>query len=150
MNILPDNQYFVPDLNILNKRGSNMEMQTKYFTPVEAKRTLPLVKQIVKDILDSAREMRLLVEDIGDHAEKDSRVLKMMEDINGFLKEIEELGCYYKDWNFSMGLVDFPSVINGKEVLLCWRSDEEEITYYHEPEAGYQGRKLIPEEYLLQ
>ena len=72
----------------------------------------------------------------------------MMDNINEYLKEIEDLGCYYKDWNFSIGLVDFPSVIQGREVLLCWRSDEDEITYYHNMEAGYQGRKLIPAEYL--
>jgi hypothetical protein len=32
--------------------------------------------------------------------------------------------------------------------MLCWRSDEDEIKYYHDIEAGYSGRKLIPEEYL--
>lgn len=125
-----------------------MEMQTKYFTTSEAKKTLPLVKQIVKDILNTARELRLLVEDLGNRAEKDPRVADLMGKVNGYLKEIEDLGCYYKDWNFSIGLVDFPSVIHDKEVLLCWRSDEEDISYYHELEAGYQGRKLIPAEYL--
>jgi hypothetical protein len=125
-----------------------MEMQTKYFTPAEAKKTLPLVKLIVKDIIDSARDMRLLAEELENNAEKDPRVIKFMDDINRYLKEIEDLGCFYKDWNFSIGLVDFPSVIHDKEVLLCWRSDEDDITYYHEPDAGYQGRKPIPAEYL--
>src|ERR1035437_3982343 len=125
-----------------------MEMQTKYFTPSEAKKTLPLVKQIVKDILNTTREMRFLAEDLGKHAENDPKVIKMMYEVNEYLKEIEDLGCYYKDWNFSIGLIDFPSVIKGQEVLLCWRSDEEDITFYHEPEAGYQGRKLIPSGYI--
>ena len=125
-----------------------MEMQIKYFTHSEAKKTLPLVKQIVKDILKTAGEMRPLAESLGNNAENDSRIIKMMDNINEYLKEIEDLGCYYKDWNFSIGLVDFPSVIQGREVLLCWRSDEDEITYYHNMEAGYQGRKLIPAEYL--
>ena len=125
-----------------------MEMQIKYFTHSEAKKTLPLIKQIVKDILNTAGEMSALAESLGNNAENDTGIIKMMDAIKGYLKEIEDLGCYYKDWNFSIGLVDFPSVINGNEVLLCWRSDEEEISYYHEPEAGYQGRKLIPSEYL--
>lgn len=125
-----------------------MEMQIKYFTHSEAKKTLPLVKQIVKDIIKTAGEMRILAESLGNNAESDPGILNLMDQINGYIKEIEDLGCYYKDWNFSIGLVDFPSVIQGREVLLCWRSDEEEITYYHDMEAGYQGRKLIPDEYL--
>ena len=125
-----------------------METQIKYFTHSEAKKTLPLVKQIVKDILDTAGELRLLADDLGNLTETDPRVNMLMDKVNGYLKEIEDLGCYYKDWNFSIGLVDFPSVINDKEVLLCWRSDEDEISYYHGMDAGYQGRKLIPAEYL--
>jgi hypothetical protein len=125
-----------------------MEIQTKYFTPSEAKKTLPLVKQIVKDILNKSREIKLLAEDLGKQTENDPRIIKMMDEVNGYLREIEDLGCYYKDWNFSIGLIDFPSVIHGHEVLLCWRSDEEDITFYHELEAGYQGRKLIPADYF--
>jgi len=64
------------------------------------------------------------------------------------MSELEEIGCYFKDWNFSIGLVDFPSVINGEEVLLCWRSDEDDIKYFHRIEDGYSARQLIPEEYL--
>jgi hypothetical protein len=125
-----------------------MEMQIKYFTPSEAKKTLPLIKQIVKDILNTTSKMRLLADKLGDKVEYDSQSIRMMEEIGGYLKEIEDLGCFYKDWNFSIGLVDFPSVINGNEVLLCWRSDEEEITYYHDTDSRYRGRKLIPSEYL--
>jgi hypothetical protein len=125
-----------------------MEMQLKYFTHSEAKKTLPLVRQIVNDILNTADKMRIWAEKLGDNAEQDSQIIDMKEEINGYLKEMEDLGCFYKDWNFSIGLVDFPSVINGNEVLLCWRSDEEEIIYYHDMESGFQGRKLIPSEYL--
>jgi hypothetical protein len=125
-----------------------MDLQIKYFTHSEAKKTLPLVKQIVKDILNTASELRLLADDLGNLSETDPRVARLMDKIKEYLKEIEDLGCFYKDWNFSIGLVDFPSVIHDKEVLLCWRSDEDEISYYHDMDAGYQGRKLIPEEYL--
>jgi hypothetical protein len=125
-----------------------MEMQTKYFTTSEAKKTLPLVKQIVKDILYKSRELRLLAEDLGKLAESDPNIIKMMGELKAYIKEIEELGCYYKDWSFSIGLVDFPSVIKGNEVFLCWRSDEEDISWYHTTDEGYQGRKPIPDDYL--
>ena len=120
----------------------------KHFTPEEAQRTLPLVRKIVDDILKTSREIRILTEDKNGIVEDDPQIRKMMNDINGFISELEELGCYYKDWNFSMGLVDFPAVIGGKEVFLCWRNDEDDIKYYHDIETGDSGRRLIPERYL--
>ena len=125
-----------------------MITETKYFTPSEAVKTLPLVRQIVEDILNVTREMRLYAEDINGKIENDPFIMKMAMSVDGFIKELEEIGCFYKDWNFTIGLVDFPSIINGKEVFLCWRSDEEIIKYYHEMDSGFAGRKKIPEEYL--
>ncbi len=122
--------------------------ETKYFTPEEAQSTLPLVKKIVQDILDTIREIRLLAEDLDGDIKDDPQIKKMVQDISGFMEELEEIGCFYKDWDFSMGLVDFPSVIDGEEVFLCWRSDEEDVKYYHSINEGYAGRKPIPEEYL--
>ncbi len=120
----------------------------KYFTPKEAERTLPLVKQIVKDILDASFQIRTIVESLGGSMQENDEVKKLARDINGYIKELEEIGCFYKDWNFSIGLIDFPSVINGEDVFLCWRSDEDSIRYYHGINDGYAGRREIPE-YLL-
>lgn len=123
-----------------------MTTEIKYFTPSEAKKTLPLVRKIVKDILDTSREMRTIADEIGGDVEKDPGIQKLADDIADFMKELEEIGCFFKDWNFTIGLIDFPAIIDGKEVFLCWRSDEDEILYYHEIEAGFAGRKLIPPE----
>jgi hypothetical protein len=122
-----------------------MTTDIKYFTPAEARRTLPLVKQIVKDILNTTREIRLLAEEIGLEAENSDTIHKMAADVEKFLRELEEIGCFFKDWNFTIGLVDFPAIIDGEDVLLCWRSDEDDIKYYHKPEEGYAGRKQIPD-----
>lgn len=125
-----------------------MTTETKYFTPAEARKTLPLVKNIVRDILDTTREMHLVAEEINGGIEDDMRIKKMASDVNGFLEELEEIGCFYKDTKFQIGLVDFPAMIDGVEVYLCWRSDESDILYYHEMDAGYSGRKLIPPQYF--
>ena len=125
-----------------------MTTEIKYFTPSEARKTLPLVRKIVKDILDTSREMRLIADEIGEEAEKDPRIQKMVDDVEDFMAELEDIGCFFKDWNFQIGLVDFPAIINGKEVFLCWRSDEDNIMYYHEMETGFAGRKIIPPEEL--
>lgn len=125
-----------------------MTTDLKYFTPAEARNTLPLVRKIVKDILDTSREMRLIADEIGGDVEKDPRILKLADSIEDFMQELEEIGCFFKDWNFSIGLVDFPSIVEGREVFLCWKSDEEDILYYHEPGSGFAGRKPIPAEEL--
>lgn len=125
-----------------------MTTDTKYFTPSEARKTLPLVKKIVKDILDTSREMRLIADETDGEIEQDPRISKMASDIEGFMVELQEIGCYFKDWNFTIGLVDFPALIEGKEVMLCWKSDEDDIMFYHDFETGFQGRKPIPENYF--
>ena len=127
-----------------------MTTDTKYFTPAEARRTLPLVKKIVKDILDTSREMRLLAEELNGKVESEPDIQKLSADIESFLSELEEIGCFFKDWNFTMGLVDFPCVIDDREVFLCWKSDEDDIRFYHDVQEGYAGRKPIPEEYFVE
>ena len=61
-----------------------------------------------------------------------------------YLAELEAMGCLYKDWSFEMGLVDFPAIIDDEQVLLCWRSDESELAFYHRIDEGYAGRKPLP------
>jgi uncharacterized protein DUF2203 len=59
------------------------------------------------------------------------------------LGEVDTLGVQIKD--IQMGLVDFPSKLLGKNVLLCWRLGEEAVEFYHDLESGYAGRQPIPE-----
>ncbi|NOX19393.1 MAG: DUF2203 domain-containing protein [Chlorobi bacterium] len=120
----------------------------KHFTPEEANKTLPLVKQIARDILTHGFEIKAVADSLNNDVEQmkeDERIAKLSKKIRGFIEELEELGCYYNDWNFTIGLVDFPAIIDGEEVYLCWKSDEEEVKYFHGLEEGYAGRKLISE-----
>ena len=41
------------------------------------------------------------------------------------------------------GLVDFPAIVDGEEVYLCWMLDEPEVGHWHEPDAGFAGRQPI-------
>lgn len=122
-------------------------MPKKIFTPKEANQRLPLVKKIVRDILDKGHALRGLIKKVGnDDTSADLELLQV--EIEALIGELEALGCYYKDWNFDIGLVDFPAIINNKEVFLCWRSDEPQVRWYHRIHDGYSGRKPIPEELL--
>lgn len=117
--------------------------QTRFFTLEEANRTLPLVRRIVADILKAGQDIRIVSLEI-ENPEEDPRIIALMDELDALFEEIESLGCSYKDWNFQMGLVDFPCVIQGQEACLCWRSDEPEILYYHDEESGYAGRRPLP------
>lgn len=116
----------------------------KLFTPEEANHTLPLVKRIVEDILVTGKVMREISVRVGSVAEKDPEVTRLMDQLDELFQELERIGCSYKDWNFTVGLVDFPGTLEGREVMLCWRSDENTVNYFHELDEGFAGRKPIP------
>lgn len=112
----------------------------RVFTPIEANRTLPLVRSIVADILACGRELRSRAHEESSHGE----VREIRDRLRDLIAELNRIGCEYKDWGFEHGLVDFPGVIDGKSVLFCWRSDEPEISHYHGELDGYLGRQSIP------
>ena len=110
----------------------------RLFTPTDAERTLPLVRQIVADVLETGRRIREL-----DREADAGEIADLEAELEEHLRELESIGCFYKDWNFSIGLVDFPAEIDGETVFLCWRSDESELGWYHPVEEGYQGRRPL-------
>lgn len=56
---------------------------------------------------------------------------------------ISEQGAELKDPD--MGLLDFRALMNGREVLLCWRLGEERIGFYHELDQGFKQRRALDE-----
>ena len=119
----------------------------KVYTPAEANRTLPYVKSVVTDILEKAQELRERTAEI-ENPENDEELELIQQDLLSLMEELEGIGASFKDWNFEVGLVDFPGKIAGEDVLLCWRSDEEIVRWYHAPGEGFAGRQLIPEDLL--
>ena len=119
----------------------------KYFTPSEANKMLPLVKTIVLDILKTGQSIRVLSVKL-DKPEEDPEINRLMDVLDELFDELESLGCTYRDWNFSEGLVDFPAMIRGQEAMLCWKSNEEKVMFYHDAESGFAGRQPIPKELL--
>ena len=58
------------------------------------------------------------------------------------IAEIDELGAQFK--GLELGLVDFPSEIDGQFGLLCWQYGEKEITHWHALDGGFEGRQPLP------
>jgi hypothetical protein len=124
----------------------------------EANRTLPYVRPIVSDIVDAYKEWQdgvrryevLAAASRSDQGETDEQVAvrhdvdRVARQINAYLDELSAVGCVFK--GFDDGLVDFFSRLDGRDIFLCWRLGEEEITHWHELDAGFAGRQeLVPE-----
>lgn len=60
---------------------------------------------------------------------------------NMLVQSIHTKGAELK--NIETGLIDFPSMIGGEEVLLCWKQGEEQIRYYHGLSDGFAGRRPL-------
>ena len=116
---------------------------TKLFTADEATRMLPLVSRIVNDILLSGNSMKSMARETmtGDHAAK---LEHRIAELKSYVKELEDLGCSYKDWDFKTGLVDFPSDIEGRPAYLSWRSDETTVGYFYFIEENCEQRRPLP------
>ncbi|MHB0948792.1 MAG: DUF2203 family protein [Gemmatimonadaceae bacterium] len=123
------------------------------FTVEQANRTLPLVRKIVQDIVDSHRLWREKILELdlvasaaaGAPDERqvalEKEVQALAREIDSFEWELSELGITLKDRR--LGLVDFPAELDGREVLLCWRLGEPEVQYWHDVDAGFAGRQPL-------
>lgn len=124
------------------------------FTVDRANRTLPLVRKIVEDVV---REHRLWQEGIVELDLLSSGALRELADartvslerkiqaiareIDSFQAELEGLGIQLKDRR--IGLIDFPSELDGRPVLLCWQLGEPSVQFWHDSDTGFAGRQPL-------
>jgi hypothetical protein len=137
--------------------------RTRFFTPAQANAALPYVRAIVQDITRLAQELRSRHErlrrlkagrqgTLGDaHQEEldqaEAEFERDQERMQEFEQELRQIGVELKD--YVTGLIDFPSLRDGRTVYLCWQLGEPEVAHWHELEAGFAGRqKLRPESRL--
>lgn len=62
--------------------------------------------------------------------------------LDELLTQVQETGAELK--GLAPLLVDFPSELDGKPVLLCWLEGDRELGWYHRPELGFAGRRRLP------
>jgi hypothetical protein len=77
--------------------------------------------------------------DVSDAA---AEVERASRDLMGAVDELQGLGVLVKD--LDRGLVDFPCIHRGREILLCWELGEDEVAHWHGLEEGFAGRKPLP------
>lgn len=134
-------------------------MTKREFSVDEANQMIPQLRSMLEQLRDLQGNARQKYEEMRDIREvgyrKDGNLImladyknskKMFDSVvnqaNSLLSEIHQFGCRVTD--VEMGLVDFPAVIEGKDVYLCWQLKESHVEFYHGIDEGYAGRRPLP------
>jgi hypothetical protein len=133
-------------------------MRDRHFNRREAEELLPMIEKCLEqarackqkveacdlDISRAAARIMVLGGSIPPfsslaemRAQRERSVTRLQEEVN----RIQQTGCVVKD--LDEGLVDFPSLMKGEEVFLCWKLGEERILFWHGLEEGFAGRKPL-------
>jgi hypothetical protein len=131
------------------------QMADRTFTPDEANSALeqvrPLAERMVElraqlgELDDEQREVVRIVagngsgEGVGDA--RTPEFAQLARELQDVVDELTSIGIELKDAD--TGLLDFPAVREGEDVLLCWRVGEDTVEWWHAPEDGYAGRRPI-------
>src|SRR3954468_23318762 len=132
------------------------EAKRRYFSVEEANRTLPLVKVIVTNIVHQFHVVNDLKQRLAavlnerrrpssdpyseELAQTEAERETEEEKLAAYIDELTKLGVELKGPD---GLCDFYSIMDGREVYLCWRLGESEVLHWHELDAGVAGRQPL-------
>jgi hypothetical protein len=122
---------------------------TKHYTVEEARSLLPQLRAWLQHLKEARQEMERSEKRLrglmasgndlgGTLVNTWVRTLAAMQEV---LVEFQRRQIFIKD--LDRGLVDFPAIIGGREVFLCWEQDEDDIEFWHELDAGYGGREHL-------
>ena len=126
-----------------------MRQFRKHYSREEARALLPSIREW----LEKLQKIRQRLEQ---QDQQLTEVLKGGNDIGGdnvnrwvrtlvatksLLEEFHKREIQVKD--LDRGLIDFPSILGGREVFLCWEQDEDDIEFWHELDTGYAGRERL-------
>jgi len=132
-------------------------MPPRYFTVGEANALLSTLRPILQTIAEKRQELQAKREALaafrqqaagnGHHlASPDFLALRkeanfIGEELQAEIRKVHDLGCLLKD--LDLLLVDFPALRAGREILLCWKADEDRVEFWHGIEEGFAGRKPL-------
>ena len=121
------------------------------FTLEQANRALPLVSRIVRDIVAMHRKIIALqgkaparaarTEKAKTEKPANGELEASVDRLQSFVDELTSIGVELKD--YQLGLVDFVGRHQGRDIYLCWKLGEENITHWHELHTGFAGRQPI-------
>ena len=121
----------------------------KHYTLEEARALLPQVRGWLKRLTKCRQDLERLDQRLSSlmkssdsiGGESVNRWVRTLADMRSVLTEFQERQIQVKD--LERGLIDFPAILAGREVFLCWEQDEEDIEFWHDLDAGYAGREHL-------
>jgi hypothetical protein len=132
-------------------------MADRYFTLEEANAALTEVRPVATRMVDLRGHHLAAIDrrdDLGarigsngggisasDIVELDAEIDQLAAALEACVDRLNELGVQVKD--IDSGLLDFPALRGGEEVLLCWRVGEGAVEYWHGLDEGFAGRKPV-------
>ena len=123
------------------------EFEEKLYTPESANAALPEVRERLIRLRDSFAELaghREQVRTLSPRNGADSKPgagFVASRQVAEELSWLNEAGIIVQD--IEQGLIDFPSERDGREIHLCYRLDEDEVGFWHEPGAGFARRQPL-------
>jgi hypothetical protein len=121
----------------------------RHYSPEEAQAALPRVAELLETLRGASARLgdREARDALGEAAPGNGGGEPGRTVSEGFLAlreamlELREREIVLRD--LGRGLVDFPALREGREVYLCWEEGEPEIAFWHEPDAGFAGRRPL-------
>jgi hypothetical protein len=122
---------------------------SKHYSLDEARALLPRVRQWLEELDQHQERLKTLDQRVGQlvAAGNDAggpsvnQLARTLADCKEVLQHFRSREIQIKDLN--RGLIDFPSLRDGREIFLCWEKDEDDIEYWHDLESGYAGRERL-------
>jgi len=131
----------------------------RFMTLDEAQKMLPLVRSIVRDIVDQYDQYRQRIpasrgttgtgrrSDPSPSATSRGLAQEVTEaikaEIDGAVAELNALGVELRD--YESGLVDFPGKLGDDLVYFCWKPGEERISHWQPLDSGCDARQPLEE-----
>jgi hypothetical protein len=138
---------------------------SRFFDLDEANETVPELRTILETLRDERSQLIALRDEFarqtalettpGDAAAARNRGLAaerrrlrlrmqgVIDQMQAGVARIDELGITLRE--IETGLVDFPALVSGRQVWLCWRLGEGDVEWWHELSEGFGGRRPLIE-----
>jgi hypothetical protein len=128
----------------------------RYFSRDEANDLLPFLRQLLPAIAEKKRELdahREALAGVSSRSRGNGHALeatvqhheqeykRLAAELQQMVERVQAAGCEVKD--LEVGLIDFPSLREGRVVYLCWRLGEPEVAWWHELDTGFAGRQPL-------
>ncbi len=121
----------------------------KHYTLEEARALLPQIRAWLLKVQQFRRQLQPLDQRIeqllaggadigGDSVQSQARLLAELQRV---VREFHTREIQIKD--IDRGLIDFPSLLEGREVFLCWELEDDDIEFWHELDSGFAGRERL-------